>query len=192
MIKEQENLQMMIYIHGYGSHGLGSKAKKFRNYCKENNIAFIAPSLSYIPDLAIQTLEELIESCGKDVTLIGSSMGGYMGIYLATKYNLKAVLINPAIFPYKILNQTLGYTSNFYDGSKFEWTKKHLEMLQKYEVKEVKKQNFMLLLQKGDELLNFQEAVDKFLGAKIFVEDCGTHSFEGIERYFEKIMKYLT
>ena len=171
---------------------MGSKAKQFRNYCKENNIAFIAPSLSYIPDLAIKTLEELIEAYGKDVTLIGSSMGGYMGIYLATKYNLKAVLINPAIFPYKILNQTLGYTSNFYDGSKFEWTKKHLEMLQKYEIKEVKKQNFMLLLQKGDELLNFQEAVDKFLGTKIFVEDCGTHSFEGIERYLEKIMKFLT
>ena len=182
---------MVIYIHGYGSHGLGSKAKKFRDYCKENNIAFIAPSLSYVPDLAIETLEELIESYGRDVTLIGSSMGGYMGIYLATKYNLKAVLINPAIFPYKTLKQTLGYAPNFYDGSKFEWTKKHLEMLQKYEVKEVQKQNFMLLLQKGDELLNFQEAVDKFLGATIFVEDGGTHSFDGVERYFEKIIKHL-
>jgi len=51
---------MIIYIHGYGSHGLGSKAEKFRQYCKENNIAYIAPSLSYIPDLAIQTLSILL------------------------------------------------------------------------------------------------------------------------------------
>ncbi|MFK5936831.1 MAG: YqiA/YcfP family alpha/beta fold hydrolase [Sulfurimonas sp.] len=182
---------MIIYIHGYGSRGLGSKAKKFRDYCQENNIAFIAPSLSYIPDLAIQTLEELIESYNGDVTLIGSSMGGYMSIYLATKYDLKAVLINPTIFPYKTLRQTLGYTPSFYDGSKFEWNEKHLEMLQKYEVNEVQKENFMLLLQKGDSLLNFQEAVDKFIGATIFVEDGGTHSFEGIERYFEKIVEYL-
>jgi len=48
----------------------------------------------------------------------------------------------------------------------------------------------MLLLQKGDTVLNFQEAVDKFLGATIFLEDGRTHSFEGIERYFEKIVGF--
>jgi len=182
---------MIIYIHGYGSHGLGSKAEKFRRYFKENNIAYIAPSLSYIPDLAIQTLEELIGSYDGNVSLIGSSMGGYISIYLATKYNLKAVLINPAIFPYKTLRKTLGYAPSFYDGSKFEWNEKHLEMLQKFEVNEPKKENFMLLLQKGDIVLDFQEAVDKFIGATIFIEDSGTHSFEGIERYFGKIVEYL-
>ena len=52
---------MIIYIHGFGSSGEGHKAKQFREYFKDDG--FIAPSLSYIPDLAIKTLEELIESC---------------------------------------------------------------------------------------------------------------------------------
>ena len=45
---------MIIYIHGFGSSGEGHKAKQFREYFKDDG--FIAPSLSYIPDLAIKTL----------------------------------------------------------------------------------------------------------------------------------------
>jgi len=46
-------------------------------------------------------------------------------------------------------------------------------MLQKFEVDKPRKENFMLLLQKGDSVLDFQEAVDKFIGATIIVEDGG-------------------
>lgn len=182
---------MIIYIHGYGSHGLGSKAQQFKKFFKEKNISFIAPSLSYIPDLAIKTLEELIESYDEDVTLIGSSMGGYMSIYLAHKYNLKAVLINPSIFPYETLKQTLGYAPSFYDLSSFEWNERHLEMLKKFDVTEPKQDDFMVLLQKGDETLDYKEAVDKFPNAKVVVEEGGNHSFEGIERHFEGIEEFL-
>ena len=52
---------MIIYIHGFSSHGYGGKAKMFRSYFTDKKETFIAPSLSYIPDLAIQTLEELIK-----------------------------------------------------------------------------------------------------------------------------------
>jgi len=51
---------MIIYIHGFGSHGYGSKAKIFREYFISIREDFIAPSLSYVPELAIRTLEELI------------------------------------------------------------------------------------------------------------------------------------
>jgi len=181
---------MIIYIHGYGSHGLGSKAQEFTRYFKEKNIPFIAPSLSYIPDLAIKTLEGLIESYD-EVTLIGSSMGGYMSIYLATKYTLKAVLINPSIYPYETLKDTLGYAPSFYDLSSFEWNERHLSMLKEYEVSKPKQENFMLLVQKGDETLNFEEAVNKFLDAKVIVEEGGNHSFKGIDRHFDAIKIFL-
>ncbi|HIP11485.1 MAG TPA: hypothetical protein EYG73_02080 [Arcobacter sp.] len=49
---------MIIYIHGFGGSGQGSKAKIFREYYK--NKSFIAPSLPYVLALAIQTLDELL------------------------------------------------------------------------------------------------------------------------------------
>jgi len=181
---------MILYIHGYGGHGLGVKSSQLREYCHKQNIAFLAPSLSYIPDLAIQTLEEIIENLQEDITLVGSSLGGFYAIYLATKYKLKAVLINPSIFPYETLLLTKGNFPHYYDGSRFEWNDAHIQSLLNYEVKDVDDTNFMLLLQKGDETLDYKKAVEKFPTAKMFAEEGGSHSFDGFQRHFETIVGF--
>ncbi|WP_295420877.1 YqiA/YcfP family alpha/beta fold hydrolase [Sulfurovum sp.] len=183
---------MIIYIHGFGSHGYGGKASAFRDYFKNKGKPFIAPSLSYVPELAMQTLEELIGSYHEEIKLIGSSLGGYYTLYLAQKYQLKAVLINPAIRPYITLKRALGDAPNFYDGSHFEWKETHLEMLKTYETGYLSKErNFMLMLQKGDDVLDYKEAIAKLPKAKQITEDGGSHSFDGIEHYFEKIEHFL-
>lgn len=181
---------MIIYIHGFGSHGLGSKAHAFRTYFKDKKEAFIAPSLSYIPDLAIQTLEELIASYD-DVKLIGSSLGGYYALYLAQKYELKAALINPSIYPYITLKKVLGEAPSFYDESHFQWMEAHLEMLESYETNSVIQKDIMLLLQKGDETLDYKEAEVKLPNVKQIVEEGGSHSFDGIEKYFDEVVYFL-
>jgi len=182
---------MILYIHGFGSSGVGGKASLFREYFKSQNIPFIAPSLSYVPELAIGTLEELIDSY-EDVTLIGSSLGGYYALYLSQKFGLKTILINPAINSAKTLRRAMskqGYTLNYYDLSHFEWNESHIDMLKKYEV-DRPIEPCLLLLQKGDDVLNYKDALEKLPHAKIIVEEGGTHSFEGIERYFEMIRDF--
>ncbi len=181
--------KMIIYIHGFGSNGFGGKADAFRSCFKHNKEAFIAPSLSYVPNLAMQTLEELIESYD-NVKLIGSSLGGFYALYLAQKYGLKAVLINPSIYPYVTLKKALGKAPNFYDDSYFSWQESHLEMLKKYEITSANQKNIMLLLQKGDETLNYKEAEEKLPNAKQIVEEGGSHSFDGIERYFDEVREF--
>jgi len=181
---------MIIYIHGFGSHGLGMKADAFREYFQSRGKSFIAPSLSYIPELAIQTLEELINSYN-DVQLIGSSLGGFYALHLAQKYNLKAILINPSIYPQITLKRVLGETTHFYDLSHFEWTIQHLLMLQKYETTITDERNFLLLLQKDDDLLDYREAMSKLPQAQQIVEEGGSHGFDGIERHFEKSLQFF-
>lgn len=183
---------MTIYIHGFGSSGQGGKASLFRKYYSSINESFIAPSLSYIPDLAITTLEELIKSY-RDVKLIGSSLGGYYAIYLAEKYNLKATLINPAIASSNTLKRAInlkGTAINYYDNSSFTWQDSYIEMLKKLEIQNPNQKNLFLLLQKGDDVLDYKEALNKLPKAKLILEENGTHSFEGIERYFEEIRRF--
>lgn len=182
---------MIIYIHGFGSSGEGMKAKILKEAFKEER--FIAPSLSYVPELAIQTLKELITAFSKDekVYLIGSSLGGYYSIYLADCFNIPAVLINPSTKPTVTLKKVLGNPNNFYDGASYEWNENHLKMLEQYEVKNVKPELYMLLTQKGDETLDYKEAVNKLRGCKAFIEDGGSHSFENIENYVEDIREYF-
>jgi len=178
---------MIIYIHGFGGSGEGSKAKLFRDYFDSIDEGFIAPSLSFVPDLAIKTLEELIESYKEDVFLIGSSLGGYYTIYLADKYKLKAVLLNPSINPLKTLSRAIGDAPNFYDNSSFKWSVLHTNMLKAYEVKTINKHLYTLLTQKGDKLLDYKEAVNKLKGCRQIVENGGSHSFDKVEKYFKTI-----
>ena len=182
---------MILYIHGFGSSGHGGKASLFREYFEEE---VIAPSLSYVPNLAIDTLEQIIEMLlEKDETvgLVGSSLGGYYAIYLASKYDLKAVLINPAIYPYKTLDK-VGMATNYYDDTNFEVTNEHIQELRFLEVQEIPNQeNFLTLLQTDDEVLDFNEAVEKLPNSELIIEEGGNHTFENIESYFRKIYNFL-
>ncbi|HIP21148.1 MAG TPA: esterase [Sulfurimonas sp.] len=185
---------MIIYIHGFASSGQGTKAKLFREYFKNQGVAFIAPSLSNVPALALDTLKQLIESyikLGESVSLMGSSLGGFYSIYLSQMYNLKAVLINPSIFPYDTLSRIPSPMTNFYDGASFEWKEQHYEALREYEVAEVNTKNFMLLLQTGDESLDYNHAAKKFVHATLDIEEGGNHSYEGIERHFKSVATFL-
>ena len=181
---------MILFIHGFSSHGYGGKAKMLRAYFADREEDFMAPSLSYVPELAIQTLEEIITVC-PDVKLIGSSLGGYYAMYLAEKNDLKVVLINPAMHSDKTLNRMLGQVPNFYDGSLFEWNKSHIEMLKKYEVDMTDQSKIMLMVQKGDDVLDYRVAVDKLPNAKQSVEEGGDHSFVGVEQYFDEMKLFL-
>ena len=181
---------MTIYIHGFGGSGEGVKAKLFREYFKSINKPFIAPSLSYVPELTISTLEELIESY-KDVTLIGSSLGGYFSLYLSQKYNIRVALLNPSIYPTITLKNSIGDAPNFYDESSFKWNNTHINMLQNFNTKATQQELIMLLVQKGDDLLDHREAVDFLPNSHMIVEDGGSHSFEGIEKHFKNIVEFL-
>ncbi|MBS9778768.1 MAG: esterase [Campylobacteraceae bacterium] len=182
---------MILNIHGFGSCGLSGKSMLIRNEFED----VISPSLSYIPELTFDTLEQIIEyglSKNETIHLIGSSIGGYISIYLSNKYNLKAVLINPAICPYKF-DSFVGYATNYYDKSQFQCTKEHLRSLKKYEVLHVKDQSkFMLLVQKGDELLDYKDALDKLPNAHIFLEEGGSHGFERFDSKIMDIRKFFS
>ncbi len=187
---------MVIYLHGFASAGFGEKAQKFLEYFEDE---MITPTLSTIPNLAIATLEQIIEAFinrGIKVSLVGSSLGGFYALFLANKYDLKAVLINPAVTPW--LNSD-GLNKNedemaicYYDNSRFEFTHSHIQSLRNYEVVMLKNpSNFLTLLQTDDEVLDYNEAADKLEETELIIEEGGSHSFEDIERYFRKVSTFL-
>ncbi len=185
---------MIIYIHGFASSAFSSKAEKFKEYFEDEIITISLPT---IPNLAIDTLEQIIEAFlqrDEDVHLIGSSLGGFYSIYLATKYDLKAVLINPAVNPESTLDRYEGveFIINYYDNSRFEFNKNHLNSLKKYKVENIlNPENFMTFLQEEDEVLDFNDAATLLEESELIIEEGGSHSFDGIERYFRKISKFF-
>lgn len=185
---------MIIYIHGFGGSGQGMKASILRKELQKHH-SIIAPTLSYLPDLAIDTLSQIIESLQKyeEIYLIGSSLGGYFSIYLANKYNLKAALINPSIHPDDTLRKMKGYALNYGDLSKFEWNQGHIDMLNRYklEKEKIEPSHYLLLTQTGDELLDYKVGIEYLKKSKQIVIKGGDHSFIGIENYLNEILDFF-
>jgi len=184
---------MILYIHGFGSSGRGFKVTQMKQWFSEQEL--LSPSLSYIPELAIDTLRQLIECLQQKeetVQLIGSSLGGFYALYLAEYYNLRTVLINPALNPFILLQQAIGQTRHYYDDSSFLWTEEHVKMLRKYEVDQFSyPKNVLLLVQQFDEVLNAQDALDKLPNANQIIDKDGDHGYGNIDKRQYEIINFL-
>lgn len=125
--------------------------------------------------------------------LIGSSLGGYFAIYLAHKYKLPALLINPAIPPWgqqaKLdqVNQTQPIQS-------FSWQTEHLERLSAYRVENPSsslQQRLLLLQQLDDEVLDAKLAMDYLPQAQQIITSGGGHRFRAIEQYDQSVLGFF-
>ncbi len=179
---------MILYIHGFASCGVGNKSTTLRNFFGEDKV--LSPDLPPEPKRAIELLSDLIEKNNVKL-LVGSSLGGYYAIHLAEKYDLKAVLINPALRPFESLNALVGKVKRYCDDTEFEWKREYIRQLFELFVPEVKLDRYLVLLQTRDELLNYQEAVNRFMGAKVIVEYGGNHRFENLDDYLYMIKNFM-
>ena len=182
----QRNL-LILYIHGFRTTIESHKAKILKEHYHTSNI--VIANHSIIPTEAIQDLEKIIED--KNITaIIASSLGGFYATYLSEKYNLKTVLINPSVTPYKTLNRYLGENER-QDGSKFIWKEEHTKMLEPLIIENPTTKNYFLFLQRGDEILDYRIAEKFYKGSKLVIEDNGNHRFTKFERFFDEVSEFF-
>ena len=105
---------MLLYLHGFRSVGLCYKGSLIASFAPNA----LTPNLPYVPDLAIELIENFIKKYQKTqkICLVGSSLGGYYATFLAEKYQLKAVLINPVINAYQTYKRISNLTSSHWQG----------------------------------------------------------------------------
>ncbi|MDG3089087.1 esterase YqiA [Vibrio hannami] len=187
---------LLLYIHGFNSSPQSHKANVMKVYCEEHrpDIKVVIPQMPSFPSEAKSLLLELVEKY-KDhyqIALVGSSLGGYLSTWLNSRYGFKAVVVNPAVKPYELLQDFLGEQENPYTGEKYLLESIHVEQLRELDVPKIeRKGDFWLLQQEGDEVLDYRQAVDKFSGCKQTVELDGDHSFVDFERFPADIISFL-
>lgn len=136
-------------------------------------------------------VESVIAKSATPVTLIGSSLGGYYATWLAEKHHLKAVLINPAVAAPRSLAEYVGPQTNLHTGEVFEFRHEYIEALRTMEVRQLSQpENFLLLVEKGDALLDYRDAVQKYRGCRQIVLEGGDHSFTRFDEYRDTILKF--
>ena len=184
---------MFIYLHGFRSSPASSKAQLLKKSLSEKGLSslFWCEELPVAPDRAIETVERVIEAYPEESVLIGSSLGGYYATYLAEKHDLRAILINPATHAEKTLAPWIGPHTNIYTGEHFELTQGHIIALSNLWVPILlKPERFWLIVETGDEILDYREAVSRYAGARQTVIEGGDHSLQHFPDLLEAIVEF--
>lgn len=181
-----ENIGPLLYIHGFASSGHSHKVQVLRQHFEE----VYAPSLSHIPQLALETLEQFVDAMDDPPLLLGSSLGGFYALYLSQRLSLPAVLINPVVKLTPEIEQLKGLHPNYFDNSRFEFTEAHLQSLHQYLCPAPRSDRLLLMLQMGDEVLDHQQTLQQLPGAQQLIELGGDHSFRGFENHMQAIRQF--
>lgn len=185
----------LLYLHGFNSSPQSLKARQITQYLQEKGRldSLICPQIPAVPDEARLFLDRLVEDALVDhqLNFAGSSLGGYYATYLAEKYSGSAVLINPSVKPYETLKAYLGENKFYYDDGCWDFNEAHIQQLKVMDVDSITEADrYLVLLQTGDETLDYREAELKYKKAQCIIEQGGDHGFSGFQRYIEKIMHF--
>ena len=183
---------MVIYIHGFNSSPLSSKAQLLKSKLEElgGGKEFSAPALPHRPAEAARLLDALVAR-HPGAAVVGSSLGGYYATYLAEKHGIKAVLVNPAVRPYELLRSEFGVQRNFHTGAEYEFTQQHLDELAALEVPAITRpERYLLMVETGDEVLDYRRAVERYRGCRQLVIEGGDHGFSDFAEYLDVVLAH--
>ena len=118
----------LLYLHGFNSGPGSKKARQTREWLKKNapSINFICPQLSPYAKEALIQIEKIVNKYIDSISLLGSSMGGFLGTYLVEKYSIKGAFVNPAVNPSRGLSNYIGQNRNYLSDETWVFKKHHI------------------------------------------------------------------
>lgn len=178
---------MFLYIHGFLSSSKSTKAQVLKQWLEATGRGdeWCCPDLPVSPLEAVRLLSNIIETEKSTVKLVGSSLGGFYATVLAEKYDLKAVVINPAVHPATLLKPAIGSQKSWYSDEVHEFTQQHIHELAALDILKPKQpDNIFLMQEKGDEVIDWQDS-------KAFYRDCHQLIFNGGDHSFTRYTDVL-
>lgn len=187
--------KVLLSLHGFHSSPASFKAQQMRDYLLQTHpdIAFVCPQLPVMPKDMWTSIESILEQYkGCEITVMGSSLGGFLATKVVEQYAAKAILINPAVTPYVLLTEYQGEQTHPYLQQQYQIDQTYMQQLTALNTDNIKHpESIWVLLQEEDEVLDYRDALKKYQSCKITCEKGGDHSFNGFERYLADIIHFL-
>ncbi len=181
----------LLVLHGFNSSPNSEKSCQLRAACAERGIECYIPQLPGDVELAIQLLDDWAR-LQDGFVVFGSSLGGFYASYLAGKYGARSVLVNPSCRPYQSLEKYRGENTHPYTGETFYLGDAQVAFLKQIDQTPLAPLDSMLIMvQEGDEVLDYKQAVSKYAGANLHLEKGGNHRFEGFENHIDRVFDFL-
>ena len=185
---------MILYLHGFRSSPLSMKSRLLAAQMQAlgRSDEWLCPQLPASPKQAIELALSLVKDVPvEELTIIGSSLGGYYATWLAEQLGCRAVLLNPAIVPLLDLEQHVGVTTAFHSDAPFEFRRAHIDELRAFAVPAIARPaRYFLIAATGDEVLDYRDMVAHYAGARQTVIDGSDHGISEFADYLAPVLQF--
>lgn len=190
----------MLYLHGFRSSPASFKARLLEDHFKAQGLLtdWRCPQLPVSPKAALNLAHsqalELLQGLGdaeKDLTIVGSSLGGFYAIVLAEQLNCRAVVINPAVHAPRDLATQVGDHTHFHSAEPMTFKRDYVEELADMAVTTISRPaRYLLIAATGDEVLDWREMVAFMNGAHQIIVTGSDHGLSDFEQYMPRVLAF--
>lgn len=187
------SVREIVYLHGFLSSPQSAKGREMRRIANQAGLSFWAPDLTLGPNAAVETILKGLEDKDSDsYVLVGSSLGGFYAAAVSGMTGARAVLLNPATQPWTIASRYQGEQS-LMDGSgrKIVVLRQfgaELEALDKWIRNDAS--DMLVVLTRGDEVLDYRLARDRFTEATMVILPAGDHTISDFPRISDMVLRF--
>jgi len=155
-------------------------------------VACRVPELHHRPARAIEQVEAACADVAvDDLTLVGSSLGGFYATVAAERRGCRAALLNPAVRPHEHFEKYLGPQRNLYTGEEFVLGPEHIADLKAMQPAGITHaERYWLFVETGDVVCDYREAVDFYRDALHTVVRGGDHTLASFPEHVPDLVEW--
>ena len=186
----------LLYLHGFRSSPRSMKAEKMAAAVKARHpgVTWWCPQLPPSPQAAMALLLTGTRDWPRQhMAVVGSSLGGFYATAVAARAACKAVLLNPAVDPARDLARYIGEQNSWHDPSeKFFFKPEFVQELRDLHVGPLAQiGQFLAIIAKGDEVLDWREMAQRYAGAQIKLLEGGDHALSDFDAHLDEVLAFL-
>ncbi|WP_050478998.1 YqiA/YcfP family alpha/beta fold hydrolase [Herbaspirillum rhizosphaerae] len=185
---------MILYLHGFRSSPQSFKARHMaeRMQALGRLPEYYCPQLPASPAQAINlALRYAQQFPAEQLTVVGSSLGGFYATWLAEHLGCRAVLLNPAVKPPRDLESYVGVTTQYHSDEPFEFKHAYIDELRALVVDKITRpERYFLIAATGDEVLDWREMTAHYPGAKQIVIEGSDHGISEFADYADEVLAF--
>jgi predicted esterase YcpF (UPF0227 family) len=186
----------LLYLHGFRSSPQSAKARLMAQQVAAHHPdwVWLCPQLPPSPREAMNMVAHAIKDWpAHSMAVVGSSLGGFYATWIAEQRACRAVLLNPAVNPARDLEKYIGEQTQFHAPEEhFYFKAEHVQELRDLQCGDLNQpQNYLAVIAKGDEVLDWREMHARYQSAKVLLLEGGDHAISNFEEHLPAVMEHL-
>ncbi|WP_367351401.1 YqiA/YcfP family alpha/beta fold hydrolase [Achromobacter animicus] len=190
---------MILYLHGFRSSPDSFKARLMADAMAARGLtdAWACPQLPASPrqaiDLALGMARDRLADADspRELTVIGSSLGGFYATRIAEQLGCKAVLLNPAVHAARDLATQVGEHHMYHSGAPFVFLPEYVDELAAIHAPRITQPDrYFLVAATGDEVLDWREMRDRYAGCRQRIVQGSDHGLSDFADWMPEVLEF--